>query len=91
MFVSSDVLSKDKATYEILTRHLNKGRAAQDKPGGHIDVELAFGGLGPYLGNFCIRVQWFLVVSVEVIFSLLYVLSYPVVVHIYLRVAWCHS
>ena len=91
MFVSSDVLSKDKATYEIPTSRLNKGRAAQDRPGGHIDMELAFGGLGPYLGNLFKRVQWFLDVSVEVIFALPYVPDYPVEVHIDLRVAWCHS
>ena len=54
-------------------------------------MELAFGGLGPYLGNLFKRVQWFLDVSVEVIFALPYVPDYPVEVHIDLRVAWCHS
>ena len=53
-------------------------------------MELASGGLGSYLGNFCMKIQWFLVVSVEGIFALLYVPGYPVVVHIDLRVAWCH-
>ena len=83
---SSDVLSRSKETYEVLTSCVNR------RWDDHVNVELGWvigRGLGPHLGNFVCSPQLLLGVGLEMILASIYSTHYHIKVHIDLRVEWC--